>query len=94
MIVGILKEIKAEEYRVSMTPAGVEALVRHGHRVLVEQGAGLGSEFDDSLYARAGAEIVPDPAAVYGQAEMAMHVKEPLPSEYPLIRENQLLFAY
>jgi alanine dehydrogenase len=94
MIVGILKEIKAEEHRVSMTPAGVEELVRHGHRVLVEHGAGLGSEFDDSLYVRAGAEIVGDPAAVYAQAELAMHVKEPLPAEYPLIREHQMLFAY
>ena len=94
MIVGILKEIKAEEHRVSMTPAGVEVLVRHGHRVLVEQGAGLGSEFDDRLYAQAGAEIVQDPATVYAQAEMAMHVKEPLPPEYPLIREGQILFTY
>jgi len=94
MIIGILKEIKAEENRVSMTPAGVEVLVKDGHRVLVEQGAGTGSEFSDVEYERSGAEMVRGPAAIYAQAEMIMHVKEPLPSEYELIREGQVVFTY
>jgi len=94
MIIGILKEIKAEENRVSMTPAGVEVLIKGGHRVLVEQGAGTGSEFSDVEYERFGAEMVRGPAAIYAQAEMVMHVKEPLPSEYELIREGQVVFTY
>jgi len=94
MIIGVLKEIKAEENRVSMTPSGVEVLVHSGHRVLVEQGAGVGSDFDDAQYAHAGAELVSIPAAIYAQAEMVMHVKEPLPPEYELIREGQVLFTY
>ncbi len=94
MIVGILKEIKAEENRVSMTPAGVEVLARKGHQVLVEKGAGIGSGFSDELYGVAGAEIVDTPAEVYGRAEMVMHVKEPQPQEYQMIRENQIVFTY
>ncbi len=94
MLIGILKEIKAEENRVSMTPAGVEVLVKGGHRMLVEQGAGAGSEFSDVQYERAGAEIVSGPAAIYAQAEMVMHVKEPLPPEYEMIREGQVLFTF
>ena len=94
MIIGILKEIKAEENRVSMTPAGVEVLVKSGHRVLVERSAGVGSEFSDAQYEQAGAEMVSGPVAIYAQAEMIMHVKEPLPSEYELIREGQVLFTY
>jgi alanine dehydrogenase len=94
MIIGILKEIKAEENRVSMTPAGVEVLVKGGHRVLVERGAGAGSEFSDVEYERSGAEMMRDSTAIYAQAEMVMHVKEPLPSEYELIREGQVVFTY
>jgi alanine dehydrogenase len=94
MLIGILKEIKAEENRVSMTPAGVEVLVKSGHRVLVERSAGVGSEFGDAQYEQAGAEMVSGPVAIYAQAEMIMHVKEPLPSEYELIREGQVLFTY
>jgi len=94
MIVGILKEIKTEENRVSMTPAGVEVLIQHGHRVLVERGAGAGSEFNDVHYERAGAEMAGSPAAIYNQAELVMHVKEPLPAEYGLIREGQVVFTY
>jgi alanine dehydrogenase len=94
MIIGILKEIKAEENRVCLTPAGAEVLVKGGHRVLVEQHAGAGSGFADPLYAAAGAELMTTPAAIYGQAEMIMHVKEPLPPEYELIREGQILFTY
>lgn len=94
MIVGILKEIKAEENRVSMTPAGAEIMVHHGHTVLVEEGAGAGSGFTDEAYARAGAELVPTAAQVYARAEMVMHVKEPQPAEYALIREGQIIFTY
>ncbi|MDX9834694.1 MAG: alanine dehydrogenase, partial [Desulfobulbus sp.] len=94
MQIGVLKEIKTEENRVSMTPAGVEVLVRAGHGVLIEQGAGLGSEFLDDQYREAGAEIVTTPAAVYEQAELVLHVKEPQPEEYGLIRPGQILFTY
>jgi alanine dehydrogenase len=94
MIVGILKEIKAEENRVSMTPAGVEMLVQAGHHVLVECYAGTGSELGDELYAQAGAELVADAAQIYARAEMVMHVKEPLAREYDLIRPGQVLFTY
>ena len=94
MIVGILKEIKAEENRVSMTPAGVEVMKQHGHRMLVEKGSGSGSGFADSAYAAAGAEIVGTPAEIFARSEMVMHVKEPLPPEYDLIREDQIIFTY
>jgi len=94
MIVGILKEIKAEENRVSMTPGGVELLVEHGHTVLVEKNAGLSSGFDNPRYKELGAEIVKTAAEIYKRSEMVMHVKEPLPSEYKLIRNNQIVFAY
>ncbi|RMG54593.1 MAG: alanine dehydrogenase, partial [Bacteroidetes bacterium] len=95
MIVGILKEIKAEENRVSMTPAGVEVMAKtHGHTVLVETGAGLGSGFEDADYIQAGAQIVATPQEIYQKADMVMHVKEPLPSEYDVIREGQIVFTY
>jgi alanine dehydrogenase len=77
-----------------MTPAGVEVLVKSGHRMLVERRAGVGSEFSDAEYEQAGAQMVSDPVAIYAQAEMIMHVKEPLPPEYGLIREGQVLFTY
>jgi alanine dehydrogenase len=77
MIVGILKEIKTEEYRVSMTPAGVEIMKSHGHTVLVEKNAGVGSGFDDKAYSAAGAAIVKTAKEVYDRAGMVMHVKEP-----------------
>ena len=94
MIIGILKEIKAEEYRVCMTPVGAEVLVNSGHRVLVEQGAGDGSACGDVLYSGAGAEMVATPEEIYGQADLVMHVKEPQPQEYELIRPGQILFTY
>ncbi len=94
MIVGVLKEIKAEENRVSMTPAGVEVMRRHGHTILVEQSAGAGSGFEDSAYEAAGAEMVATPKEIFERAEMVMHVKEPLPPEYDLIREDQIVFTY
>jgi alanine dehydrogenase len=94
MIVGILKEIKTEEYRVSMTPAGVEVMKGSGHTVLVEKSAGVGSGFTDKAYAAAGSEIVPAAKEIYGRSDMVMHVKEPMPSEYGLIRKDQIVFTY
>jgi len=94
MIVGILKEIKAEENRVCMTPAGVEVMKQNGHEVLVEKDAGKGSGFSNRAYAEAGAEIVDTPAAIFKRAKMVMHVKEPLPTEYKLIRKDQIIFTY
>jgi len=94
MIVGVLKEIKAEENRVSMTPAGVEQLVSRGHRVLVQKDAGVGSALTDDLYVEHGAELAEDAATIYGLADLVMHVKEPLLEEYGLVRENQILFTY
>jgi alanine dehydrogenase len=94
MIVGILKEIKTEENRVCMTPAGVEVMTTNGHQLLVEHLAGVGSGFSDEDYLAVGAEIVAGPAEIYARAEMVMHVKEPQPCEYALIREGQILFTY
>ncbi|WP_337175354.1 alanine dehydrogenase [Paludisphaera sp.] len=94
MIVGVPREIKADEYRVAMLPVGVEELTRAGHRVLVQAGAGRGSGLDDALYEAAGATIVADAAELWAQAEMIVKVKEPLPSEWPLIRPGHVLFAY
>ncbi len=94
MIVGILKEIKTEENRVCMTPAGVEVMKANGHSVLVEKDAGNGSGFDDAMYIKAGAEIVDTPKVIFDRSDMVMHVKEPLPSEYELIREGQIVFTY
>ncbi len=94
MNIGILKEIKTEENRVSMTPTGVKVMKQNGHEVLVEKNAGMGSGFDDNAYADAGAEIVDTPGEIYERADMVMHVKEPLPSEYELIREDQIIFTY
>ena len=94
MIVGILKEIKTEENRVCMTPAGVEVMSANGHVMLVEKGAGGGSGFDDAMYIKAGAEMVDTPKAIFDRSDMVMHVKEPLPSEYEMIREGQIVFTY
>ena len=94
MIVGILKEIKAEENRVSMTPAGVEIMLQNGHQVLVEKNAGIGSGFGDDIYLKAGAEMVAKPKTIFERADMVMHVKEPLPPEYDLIRKDQIVFTY
>jgi alanine dehydrogenase len=94
MLIGVPKEIKIREYRVGMTPAAVREAVAHGHRALVETGAGAAIDMPDESYLAAGAEIVPDPAAVYGRADMVVKVKEPLAAEYPLLREGQILFTY
>ena len=94
MIVGVLKEIKAEENRVCMTPAGVEIIGQNGHTVLVEKNAGKGSGFTNKAYETAGAEIVDTPQEIFKRAKMVMHVKEPLPAEYDLIRKDQIIFTY
>ena len=94
MKVGILKEIKIEESRVCMTPAGTEIMVQNGHQILVEKSAGVGSGFTDEEYIAAGAKITDGPAEVYAWAEMIMHVKEPQPEEYEMIREGQIIFTY
>lgn len=94
MITGILKEIKTEEYRVSMTPAGVEIMKDNGHTLLVEKNAGVGSGFDDKAYVAAGAEIVRTAKEIYHRSDMVMHVKEPQPSEYDLIRKDQIVFTF
>jgi alanine dehydrogenase len=77
-----------------MTPAGVEVMVKSGHQVLVEKSAGAGSGFTDDAYTRSGAKIIDTPQQIYATADMVMHVKEPLPPEYDLIREGQIIFTY
>ena len=94
MIVGLPKEIKDNEYRVGLTPAGVRALTDAGHEVVVENSAGEGSGFEDHLYQRAGGSIIDSADAVWARAEMIVKVKEPIASEYPRMREGQLLFTY
>lgn len=93
MIVGVPKEIKNNEYRVAMTPAGVQQLVEQGHQVLVETNAGDGSRFPDEQYARVGARIVPTAADAWG-AELVVKVKEPIAVEYPFMRSDLVLFTY
>lgn len=94
MIIGIPREIKEDEYRVGIVPAGVRALREHGHSVVVENGAGEGCRIADTEYVEAGATIVTDPAEIYARADMIMKVKEPQPSELPMFNEGQILFAY
>ncbi|MCL7972265.1 MAG: alanine dehydrogenase [marine benthic group bacterium] len=94
MIVGVPKEIKSHENRIAVVPGGVEALVAHGHQVLVEEGGGLGSGFDDSAYESVGAEIVADVDELWARADMIVKVKEPIAPEYERIREGQVLFTY
>jgi len=94
MIVGVPKEIKADEHRVAVLPVGVEQLVARGHEVVVQTQAGVGSGFDDEAYRTAGATIGKDAAEVYGRAEMIVKVKEPLAAEYPLLRKDQIVFTY
>jgi alanine dehydrogenase len=94
VIVGLPKEIKDNEYRVGLTPAGVRALTDGGHQVIVEKSAGGGSGFEDALYQQAGAEIIDSADDVWARAEMIVKVKEPIAPEYPRMREGQLLFTY
>jgi alanine dehydrogenase len=94
MIIGVPKEIKNNENRVALTPAGAKELIKRGHQVYVQKSAGLGSGFSDDDYSAAGASILPSIEATYQIAEMIMKVKEPIESEYNLIKPNQLLFTY
>ena len=94
MIIGIPKEIKRNENRVSMTPAGVEVLRRHGHTVLVQHHAGRPSGFNPDLYWGAGAEIVDSPEEIFSRADMILRVKEPQPDEFGLLRDGQIYFSY
>lgn len=94
MIIGVPKEIKDNEYRVALSPAGVAQFKQHGHIVLLEQGAGSGSGFSDQEYIEQGAEILTSPEEVWGRSDMIMKVKEPLPSEFAYFRRNQILFTF
>jgi len=94
MLVGVPKEIKAQEYRVGLTPSSVREYVAAGHSVLVERGAGDGIGASDEIYQRAGASIAPDAQEVFRRAEMIVKVKEPQPSEWRQLREGQILFTY
>lgn len=94
MIVGVPRELKEDEHRVAITPVGVRELVRRGHRALIETEAGEGSTIHDGEYSEQGAEILPGPDEVYGEAELVLKVKEPQPEEVPKLREGQLLFTY
>jgi alanine dehydrogenase len=94
MIIGVPKEIKNNENRVALTPAGAEALCSAGHTLFVEKGAGIGSGFTDETYTGYGAEILSDKQELFARAEMIMKVKEPLPPEYDLFHEGQVLFTY
>jgi alanine dehydrogenase len=94
VIVGVPTEIKDDEYRVALTPAGLRELTDRGHRVLIQKGAGEGSSIADDDYVSQGGEIVPDAAAVFEQSEMVMKVKEPQPPEVKMLRPGQTLFTY
>ena len=94
MIIGVPKEIKNNESRVGMTPAGVQEMTKHGHTVYVQAGAGVNSGFSDDAYIAAGAKILPTIEEIYAIAEMIVKVKEPIASEYALVREGQLVFTY
>ncbi|MFN4085282.1 MAG: alanine dehydrogenase [Spirosomataceae bacterium] len=94
MIIGVPKEIKNNENRVAVTPAGVAEFLKHGHTVYVQSTAGEGSGFSDAAYLSAGAKVLDTIEEVYGIAEMIIKVKEPIASEYALVRPNQLLFTY
>ncbi len=94
MRIGVPKEIKNHEYRVGLTPASVRELCAHGHEVLVQAGAGAAIGLADADYRAAGATLVPDAAAVFAQADMIVKVKEPQPSELPLLRAGQILYTY
>jgi alanine dehydrogenase len=94
MKLGVPKEIKTNENRIALVPAGAEAMVGAGHSVLVETGAGLGSGFSDEMYKTVGAKIAPDAATVWKDSDMIMKVKEPIEREWPHMRKGQLIFTY
>jgi alanine dehydrogenase len=94
MLIGVPKEVKTHEYRVGLVPGSVRELAHHGHRVLVERGAGAGIGFDDKAYERAGAQVAANADEVFAAAEMIVKVKEPQPAEIARLRPGQLLFTY
>ncbi|MYA64185.1 MAG: alanine dehydrogenase, partial [Gemmatimonadetes bacterium] len=94
MLVGVPTEIKQNEYRVALTPAGAEAMTREGQRVLIQAGAGENSGFTDDFYEEAGAEIAADAEEVWARSEMVMKVKDPIAPEWTLMRPDQILFCY
>lgn len=94
MVIGIPTEVKTDEYRVSLVPAGAEILTQAGHQVLVQAGAGLGSGVEDDEYARLGAEIIADPDELWSRSDMIVKVKEPVEEEYPRVKSGQVLFTY
>lgn len=94
MLIGVPREVKNHEYRVALTPAGVNELVRHGHEVVVERGAGVGSSISDADFVAAGARILPTADDVWSAAELLLKVKEPIEEEYHRLRRGQVLFTY
>ena len=94
MKIGVPSEIKAQEFRVGLTPASVQELTNHGHEVLVQDQAGFGAGFDNADYSNAGAKITSTAEDVFNAADMIVKVKEPLKNEVTMLRENQILFTY
>ena len=94
MIIGVPKEIKNNENRVAITPAGVEAFMKSGHKVIIQDKAGIGSGITNEEFMLEGAEVVMTAEEVFERADMIMKVKEPLKKEYPLFKEGQILFTY
>src|SRR5437660_10606577 len=94
MLVGVPKEVKGQEYRVALLPSAAYQLIKRGHQVLVERNAGVGAGYPDADYDQAGATLVSDHAAVFEKADLVIKVKEPQPSEYPLLHHGQMLFTY
>ncbi len=94
MIIGVPKEIKDNENRIAITPAGVEELKKAGHKVIIETNGGAGSGISDQEFVAAGAQMIPSAKEVFAQADMIMKVKEPLPQEYDYFKPNQILFTY
>lgn len=94
MIIGIPKEIKKDEYRVAITPSGADLLKKSGHKILIEEGSGIGSGFSDDDYTSSGAEIIKDKKELFNDSEMIVKVKEPLPSEYEFFKKGQIVYTY
>lgn len=94
MLIGVPREVKTDEYRVAMLPVGVEELTRSGHKVLIESGAGIGSGITDDMYADNGATVVATAAEVWSIADLIVKVKEPQPTEWPMLRAGQMVFTY
>src|SRR5205809_2725151 len=94
MVIGVPKEIKEQEQRVALLPSAANQLIRHGHSVLVEKNAGIGSGYADEEYVKAGAEIADTAKEVFARADMIVKVKEPLKAEFSLLRKGQILFTY